>query len=185
MILNHSGVEPPNSSLALRAKLSLIVVAVVVTVMLPFAWFTVRDLERAATEDAVNQVKASNQMLLNMIAANQDGLRIAVSRLGAAFRLYYQGDFALDQTQTMLVGETQAPVLKLNGHPLGLDQRNVNQFSRETGGSVATIFVKVGDDFLRLSTSLTREDGSAAIGTFLGKDHPGYARLIAGESFLG
>jgi len=185
MLLNHSSVQPPYSSLALRAKLSLIVVAVMVAVMLPFGWFTVRDLERAGTEDAVNQVKASNQMLLNMIAANQDGLRIAVLRLGTAFRHYYQGNFSLDQTQTMLVGETRAPVLKLNGQPVGLDHRNVNQFSQDTGGSVATIFVKVGDDFLRLTTSLAREDGTAAVGTFLGKNHPGYAKLLAGESFQG
>lgn len=165
--------------------MSLIVVAVMLVVMLPFGWFTIRDLERAATDDAVNQVKASNQMLLNMIAANQDGLRIAISRLGTAFRHYYQGAFSLDEAHTMMVGETRVPVLRLDGKPVGLDHHNVNQFSRDTGGSVATIFVRVQDDFLRITTSLAREDGSAAIDTFLGKSHPGYTKLIAGESFQG
>ncbi|MEI7614225.1 MAG: EAL domain-containing protein [Betaproteobacteria bacterium] len=173
------------NSLALRAKLSLIVVVVMAAVLLPFGWVTVRDLERTATDDAVNQVSASNQMLINMIAANQDGLRIAVSRLGTAFRHYYQGSFSLDESLSMSVGKTRAPVLKLNGKPLGLDQHSVNQFSRDTGGSVATIFVRVKDDFLRITTSLAREDGTAATGTFLGKDHPGYTKLIAGETFQG
>ncbi len=173
------------SSLALRAKLSFIVVSVVVVVMLPFGWFTVADLERAAKEEAVSQVRASNLMLLNMIAANQDGLKIALRNLGRVFFQYYPGTFSLDETTSKRIGDVQAPVLKLGGQPLGLDHRLVNQFSRDTGGSVATVFVRVGDDFLRITTSLTKEDGTPAIGTFLGKEHPGYARVLAGQSFLG
>jgi len=174
-----------DSSLALRAKLSFIVVAVMAAVMLPFGWFTVRDLERAAMEEAVAQVSASNLMLRNMIAANQDGLKIALLRLGTVFHQHYQGSFSIDQTRSVQVGAVSAPVLKLNGKPLSLDHGIVNQFSRDTGGSVATVFVRVGDDFLRITTSLTKEDGTPAIGTFLGKDHPGYARLLAGQAYQG
>lgn len=181
---------PPNeqtteSSLALRAKLSLIVAAVVVLVMLPLGWFTVLDLERAAKEESVNEVNASNLMLRNMIAANQDGLKIALLSLGTVFRQYYQGTFSIDPARTMKVGGIEAPTLKLDGRPLGLDHRLVNQFSRETGGSVATVFVRVGDDFLRITTSLTKEDGTPAIGSFLGKDHPGYTKVLAGQSYEG
>lgn len=156
-----------HSSLALRAKLSFIVVAVMAAVMLPFGWFIVRDLERAATEEAVAQLSASNLMLHNMIAANQDGLKIALLRLGTVFHQYYQGTFSIDPTRSVKAGGVSAPVLKLNGKPLSLDHGIVNQFSHDTGGSVATVFVRVGDDFLRITTSLTREDGTPAIGTFL------------------
>jgi len=174
-----------NSPLALRAKLSFIVLMVMAAVMLPFAWFTVRDLEHAATEDAVSQIRASNQMLHNMIAANQDGLKIALLRLGTVFRHYYPGTFSLDETRSVQIGGVRAPLLKLNGKPLSLDQHIVNQFRNETGGGVATVFVRVGDDFLRIATSLTGEDGKPAIGTLLGRDHPGYAKLLAGQAFQG
>ena len=177
--------QTTESSLALRAKLSLIVAAVVVLVMLPLGWFTVLDLERAAKEEAVIEVRASHLMLRNMIAANQDGLKIALLSLGTVFRQYYQGTFSIDEARTMNVGGIAVPTLKLDGRPLGLDHRLVNQFSRETGGSVATVFVRVGDDFLRITTSLTKEDGTPAIGSFLGKDHPGYTKVLAGQSYEG
>jgi hypothetical protein len=34
-------------------------------------------------------------------------------------------------------------------------------------GGVATLFVRSGEDFVRISTSLTKQDGSRAIGTAL------------------
>ena len=177
--------QVPDLSLVLRAKLSLIVLVVMAAVMLPFGWFIVRDLERSATEDAVSQVRAGNLMLRNMIAANQDGLRIALRRLGTVFHQYYQGTFSIDEAHPVRVGAINAPVLMLNGQPLNFDHRRIDQFNRESGGSAATIFVRVGDDFLRIATSLDRGDRTPAIGTFLGTGHPGYANLIAGQSFQG
>lgn len=60
-----------------------------------------------------------------------------------------------------------------------------DKFTAMTGGSVATIFKREGDDFLRIATSLKKEDGSRAVGTLLGKNHPGYPYLIKGESYIG
>ena len=173
------------SSLALRAKLSLIVVAVVVIVMLPFGRYMVLDLERAAKADAVNQVRTANQMIRHIIEANQEGFLIALKNLGKVFLQYYPGTFSLDSSQMVTIAGVKAPILRLDGKPLDLDHRLVDRFSRETGGAAATVFVRVGDDFLRITTSLTKEDGSPAIGTFLGKDHPGYKNLLAGQAYQG
>jgi len=60
-----------------------------------------------------------------------------------------------------------------------------DRFTAITKGSVATIFRREGDDFLRIATSLKKEDGSRAVGTFLGKTHPGYAYLMRGEPYVG
>lgn len=43
----------------------------------------------------------------------------------------------------------------------------------------------VGDDYYRISTSLKKEDGSRAIGTALGKQHPAYATINEGQPFIG
>ncbi|MAC48135.1 MAG: hypothetical protein CMI12_14995 [Oceanospirillum sp.] len=59
-----------------------------------------------------------------------------------------------------------------------------DQFTRMTGGT-ATVFARHGDDFLRISTSLKKENGDRAFGTLLGTGHPGYNKLIAGETFHG
>jgi len=45
--------------------------------------------------------------------------------------------------------------------------------------------VRDGDDFMRVSTSLKKADGSRALGTFLGKTHPGYQALISGQEYEG
>ena len=55
----------------------------------------------------------------------------------------------------------------------------VDEFTRETGEkSVATIFARQDDEFIRISTSLKKEDGSRAMGTRLDHKHPAYALLL-------
>jgi len=60
----------------------------------------------------------------------------------------------------------------------------VQQYTKLTG-NIATIFKREGDDFVRIATSLKKEDGSFAVGTYLGKNHPGYQLLIKGKPYIG
>jgi methyl-accepting chemotaxis protein len=61
----------------------------------------------------------------------------------------------------------------------------VDRFTALTGGSVATVFVRRGDDFIRITTSLHKEDGSRAVGTRLDHENPAYAALTASQSYHG
>lgn len=60
-----------------------------------------------------------------------------------------------------------------------------DRFTAITGGSVATIFKREGDDFLRVATSLKKEDGTRAVGTTLDRNHPAYQGLLRGETYIG
>lgn len=60
-----------------------------------------------------------------------------------------------------------------------------DRFTSMTGGSVATIFERKGDDFLRIATSLKKEDGTRAVGTTLDRNHPAYQLLLKGEPYVG
>lgn len=173
------------STVALRAKLSFIVILVMAAVMLPFGWFTARELERSAVDGATKDLISTNTAVINMIAGHLDGSRVALLRLGAVFREHYQGEFSLDERESVTVAGISMPFLKLNGQPVSLDNQVVKDFTRGTGGTVATIFVKKGDDFVRVSTSLLKENGTPALGTFLGKDHPAYRKVIAGLPYQG
>lgn len=51
-------------------------------------------------------------------------------------------------------------------------------------GDRATIFVKVNDDFKRISTNVMNDD-TRAVGTYLGKGHNAYETLMKGELFIG
>ena len=65
------------------------------------------------------------------------------------------------------------------------DNEVCDRFTSITDGSVATIFEKKGEDFLRIATSLKKEDGSRALGTTLDRGHPAYPLLLKGEIYIG
>ncbi|HSI56519.1 MAG TPA: Cache 3/Cache 2 fusion domain-containing protein [Ideonella sp.] len=77
-----------------------------------------------------------------------------------------------------------APVLANGGEPLNGAFDRVDSFTATTG-AVATVFARAGDDFLRVTTSLKKEDGSRAFGTLLGKQHPAYQALLDGKTYVG
>lgn len=52
-------------------------------------------------------------------------------------------------------------------------------------GNVATIFVASGDDFKRISTNIMTEEGTRAIGTYLGKDSVAYEDVVQGKLYIG
>jgi hypothetical protein len=60
----------------------------------------------------------------------------------------------------------------------------VDEIQKEKGGT-ATIFVKSGDDFVRVTTNVKKDDGSRAIGTVLDPKGKAIAAISKGESFYG
>jgi len=68
------------------------------------------------------------------------------------------------------------------GGSISSDFRIADEVSRIFGTEV-TIFVRSGDDFLRISTSITDERGNRVVGTWMGSDNPALAPLLMGESF--
>jgi hypothetical protein len=62
--------------------------------------------------------------------------------------------------------------------------KNVDKFTCKTG-AVATVFVHIDNDFLRISTTVPNYDGKPATNTVLDHANPAYARLLNGKSFTG
>jgi len=60
----------------------------------------------------------------------------------------------------------------------------VDEVTKEKGGT-ATIFVKNGDDFVRVATNVKKDDGSRAIGTVLDPKGKAIAAISKGKSFYG
>lgn len=92
--------------------------------------------------------------------------------------------FTVTETERVATGKIEAPGLRSKGQLLNADFSVVDGFSQSTGG-VATLFVRDGDDFVRVTTSLKTENGERAIGTKLAHDHPAYQKMLAGEAYLG
>jgi Cache 3/Cache 2 fusion domain len=52
-------------------------------------------------------------------------------------------------------------------------------------GAAASIFVKSGDQYTRVATTVKKEDGSNAVGTALDANSPAIAKLNSGEPYYG
>ncbi|WP_164995849.1 Cache 3/Cache 2 fusion domain-containing protein [Miniphocaeibacter massiliensis] len=62
---------------------------------------------------------------------------------------------------------------------------NVVDSISEDLGDKATIFVRVNDDFKRISTSIMSDENERAISTYLGNDHKAYNKVINGDIYTG
>ena len=60
----------------------------------------------------------------------------------------------------------------------------VDEVQKEVGGT-ATLFVKSGDEFVRVATNVRKDDGSRAIGTILDPKGKAIAAISKGESYFG
>ena len=60
----------------------------------------------------------------------------------------------------------------------------VDEVKKEMGGS-ATLFVRSGDDFVRVATNVQKDDGSRAIGTVLDPKGKAIAAIRGGGAYFG
>lgn len=82
------------------------------------------------------------------------------------------------------IGGKEAPALYFGSPKINNSFDLVDALAREQGG-VATLFAKSGDDFIRVSTNVKKDDGSRAIGTVLNPKGPVIAVIRKGESYYG
>ena len=101
--------------------------------------------------------------------------------LEAAFTGGYLSGITYTKKQVTFRGR-QVDDITLNNVSLINATQQVDKFTQDTG-AVATIFARTGNDFIRVSTSLKKADGSRAVGTTLGLNHPGYKQLMNGVPF--
>jgi len=70
------------------------------------------------------------------------------------------------------------------GTPIAGRHDMVDELSRDLD-IVATIFARDGDDFRRVTTSITDDDGERAVGTMLGQDSAAYDDMMRGALYVG
>ena len=134
---------------------------------------------QAAKDNAHHYVQQSAQQALGLVATFEESARTQAQRDFALFKTRWSGAFDLS-TDDQGVPQLSHNFSKINGQ-----FEDVDGFTKQTGGSVATVFARTGDDFLRIATSLTKQDGSRAMGTTLDHKHPAYERMLKGESYVG
>jgi hypothetical protein len=140
-----------------------------------------------------------------VIAAMDNPFRGQVSVTPAAFETVYETlmkpndavtrSMAILMTNTAKLGpprlEGKAAVAGKDVPGLYFGPTRMNNFFDEVdrvveqNGGTATLFVKSGDEFVRVATNVKNEDGSRATGTVLDPKGPAFAAISRGVAFYG
>ena len=172
------------SGLGIGAKIS---VATFVLVSLIFTVYAVAIGYASSTlveQRAEQEIKAQTKSVIDMIDMFDHALSDEAARSGKLFAASLPGKFSVDATRNIDVSGKQTPVLKNGDTDLNMDFSVPDKFTA-ISGVPATIFVKSGDDFVRISTSVKKENGNRAIGTVLDHASPAYGLIKAGKSYSG
>jgi methyl-accepting chemotaxis protein-2 (aspartate sensor receptor) len=148
------------------------VAAILAALLLGIAWSVTRVMEHKVQ----NELEQGVSMLGRFIEANDRDLRQRTQFLADSFAASLNGTLELDRSAE--------PLLRLDGVALNGDNARIDRFTRATG-AVATVFMRQGDDYLRVASSLKTDKGEPATGTQLDRQHPAYAEVQAGRSYMG
>ena len=172
----------PRARIASQLGLALaVILAVVISGSTVFA---LRSLDSANLDTREEHLASEARLLADQLNTFHSTLRESTQRLSGLFEKRFGAGLSVRADQPVTVAGVQTPSLFLGSDLLNNDFAEVDEF-KDTSGGVATVFVRNGEDFIRVSTSLTKQDGSRAIGTALDHQHPAYQRLLAGQNYVG
>ncbi|WP_044858226.1 Cache 3/Cache 2 fusion domain-containing protein, partial [Enterobacter ludwigii] len=168
----------------LGAKLSLLTGASVAILFLFFTFLlsqkASQQLEALAIEDLHNQSTG----MVDMVQMFNTSLSEEVESYTRLFTTFLPQPLSVDNTQTQTINGINVPLLK--GGETGLHENNSlsDDFLSRTG-AISTLFVRSGNDFVRVATSLRKENGERAMGTVLDTTSPAFAAVTRGEVYRG
>ncbi|EJM20950.1 methyl-accepting chemotaxis protein [Pseudomonas sp. GM18] len=172
----------PRARIASQLGLALaVILAVVISGSTVFA---LRSLDAANLATREEHLASEARLLADQLSTFHGTLRESTQRLSGLFEKRFSAGLSVHPDEPVAVAGVQTPGLHLGGEVLNNNFKEVDEFKQMTAG-VATLFVRSGEDFIRVSTSLSKQDGTRAIGTLLDHAHPAYMRLMAGQSYVG
>ena len=163
--------------LSLAALVSLLVVLLITMgIVSGLLW---KDFGRMSTEEVSRYAAQVRALVQTFDETAQDQAHHDF----AIFKANFPGKFEVAEMPGA-DGKPEA-VLSYEGAALNGDFNVVDQFLKISGGATATIFARTGDDFIRVTTSVKKQDGERAFKTLLDRNHPAYALMNEGKTYVG
>ncbi|MBA1204071.1 methyl-accepting chemotaxis protein [Pseudomonas capeferrum] len=174
----------PRPRALIASQLGIALAAVLAIAITGSTLFALRSLDHANLATRQAHLASEARLLADQLDTFHTSLKDNTQRLSGLFERRFASGLQLRADETVTVAGVPTPALYLDEQLLSNDFQQVDDFKQMTAG-VATLFVRKDDDFVRISTSLTKQDGSRAIGTQLDRQHPAYGRLMAGQTYVG
>ena len=163
--------------LSLAALVSLLLVLLTtMTLVSLFIWWDFGAVSRHDAHQYVTQMRT-------LVQSFDETAQEQAKRDFVLFKSRFAGDFSV-QEQPGADGKPEA-VLSFQGAPLNGNFEGVDRFTKDSAGAIATIFARTGDDFIRVTTSLKKQDGERAYKTLLDRNHPAYSLMQEGKTYIG
>ncbi|HVW49401.1 MAG TPA: Cache 3/Cache 2 fusion domain-containing protein [Trinickia sp.] len=175
---------PHRRRLSIGARLVAFSCVLVALIFVAFSWALTQAAGAQVREQVMKRIDEKDRSIADMIGLFDHALTAEVGRTMALFESFLPGGFSVDESSKVDINGVSAPTFKAGERVLDLDFSIPDQFL-ERSGAIATLFVRNGDDFVRVTTSLKKQDGSRAIGTLLDRKGPAYALVLAGRTYTG
>jgi len=166
------------------ARIAVVIFLLATLIFTLYAWAlaysSAEDVERRAVEFASEKSRSVVDMTTMFAHASAS----ATARFARMLETVFPSQFSLEEGRAVEINGRKVAMLKNGDNDINLNFTIVDRFTAQSGVS-ATVFAKQGDDFVRVSTSVKKENGERAVGTVLDRAHPGYAPLMAGQRYAG
>lgn len=113
-----------------------------------------------------------------------DKQRVKINKMAKKFRSLFNTSFRVNKDSMVSIGKISVPELCSGTEQLCGNYKLLDDFSISTNSEV-TIFLKIEDEFIRVSTTLKNSEGERVVGSPLGVFHPGYNLLMKGQEYIG
>jgi len=177
------GLRARAGSWSIGTRLALVVLAVQIVAFCAFSLALSLSSMRQLETQAREAITAESQTLRELVAQLDDTMLQEADRFLLSFAAVLPGPYAVDPAQTIEVAGKATPEFRSGDLVLNNSFEIPDKFFANTGGVVATVFARTGDDYIRVTTSLKKQDGQRAIATVLDRASPAYAAVAAGKSY--
>jgi methyl-accepting chemotaxis protein len=169
---------------SLRVRLLLPVLALVLAVVVVVALVLATVEANRVKADAAASIKSQTTALQSLLAVTRS---IMLDRVHSSMQLLRQESDVLGTPSAgpeITVSGRQANELLFGNKPQSNTFQLVDSVTSTMEGT-ATLFSSAGDDFVRVSTNVKKDDGTRATGTQLDPHGPVIAEIRKGLSFYG
>ncbi|ADG92392.1 methyl-accepting chemotaxis sensory transducer with Cache sensor [Arcobacter nitrofigilis DSM 7299] len=157
---------------------TLFVVFVIVTIILS------NIIANKSTKGSENKFKGSAEHIAIAFNTLDNNLHEVMNGYLNVIKTYLPDSYSIDKEKIVKVGQIAAPAF-YNGSTLLNNNFEPLEKYTQTTGVIATVFARMGNDFVRVTTTLKKENGSRAFGTMLGQNSPAMKSMLEGKTFYG
>ena len=177
-------------------RLNLLLSTAFVVIFVALGLYIIDMENEQVHEDTDTRMTEQAEDLSNFIEVQIDKNQNDVNRfLKVAHKMFYEGnqlnvseEETVQMRATNQISETShqvtLPKWYLDETPLHNNFSFVDEIMNMTDAT-ATIFQKIGQGYLRISTNVKKKDGSRAIGTFIPNDSPVVQTIERGQTYNG